>query len=337
MCFAMKLHQKRMLNQSKAMASYNLKLTNPPTWPMIASIEITNRCNLHCAFCARDAVKQLRGVGSMSLHNFKSILNRYAKQVWHPRLFLHGEPTLHPDLPDMIHACRMAGADSVGFTTNGLLLDKKLFRRCMVAGVTVVAVSFEGTSRETYESVRGPFYDVVRRNLLDCCRLNAEHDYPVRLSINIIDMNLTHDGLHDFRNEWGGRDGLTGGVTVSQLGDWAGSIDVQRLHDPNGRRYDTVPICPAPWYLVNITWDGGIIPCCSWMGPPFGNIFTDDLLEVWNDYPYMAFRLALKYGRSNHPVCAKCHSNPFPPDSIYLKPNLINTFIVNPIKKKLGN
>lgn len=325
---------KRHFNLFKQMLSYKTRNTSPETWPQISSIEITNRCNLDCSFCARDTVRRHRGFGSMTLDQYRWILKRYPVNLWNPRTFLHGEPTLHPDLVSIIRLTSTI-ADSVGFTTNGVLLTGELFERLVDAGITVVAFSFEGTSEDTYNSIRGPHYSTVARHIEDCCRINVAHGCPVKLSINIVDTTLTHLGLHAFRNRWQSYPGLKGGVTVSPLGNWVGAVDTSAMALPTSQRNASVPVCPAPWYLVNLYWNGDVAPCCVWNSEPFGNVFQEDLQDIWNSDRYVSFRETMVTGRVNHPYCRNCHANPFPPNSPYLKSKMLETFLVNPIKRRL--
>jgi radical SAM protein with 4Fe4S-binding SPASM domain len=270
----------------------------------------------------------------MTLDQYRRIVERYPMNLWNVRTFLHGEPTLHPDL---VEITRLTGtvADSVGFTTNGVLLNEELFLQLVDVGVTVIAFSFEGTSEDAYAQTRGPHYATVARHIRDCCRINAELGDPVRLSVNIVDTIHTHPDLPAFRAYWGAYPGLTGGVTVSQCGDWAGQINTSHLKPEGMVHYPFVPVCPAPWFLVNVYWNGDVAPCCVWNSEPFGNIFTEDLQEIWRSERYVAFRETQAKGRSYHPYCRNCKANPFPPDSPYLKPKLLETFVVNPIKRRL--
>jgi radical SAM protein with 4Fe4S-binding SPASM domain len=323
---------RRKLNLLKQMASYKLRQTKVPTWPQISSIEVTNDCNLRCLFCARSTVEAHRGIGYMPLERFQWICRNYGLQMQHPRLFLHGEPTLHPNLVEMIRLCRRYGARSVGFTTNGILLTANLFARCAEAGLSVVSFSFEGTTQQVYKKLRGPHYDVVKKNILDCCRMNHRLNLGINISINIIDNTLTHNGLHRFIDEWESVQGCNG-VTVSQCGDWVKAIDTSAIQLP--ALYKPVPVCPAAWYLVVIYWNGDIAPCCVWNSEPFGNIYRDDLLAVWNSPRYVAFRETMLGGRQGHSYCKDCCANPFPPDSPYLKPRMAGTFLVKPIQRRL--
>ena len=59
-----------------------------------AYVEITNRCNLSCAFCP----KTKREARTMTAEEFTRILDRLCGRVSYVYLHVMGEPLLHPQL-----------------------------------------------------------------------------------------------------------------------------------------------------------------------------------------------------------------------------------------------
>lgn len=329
-------------NLFRAFHNYHHQKTVLSNYPMITLIEITNLCNLNCHFCAREAVEKHRGFGTMTLTQYKYILRKYSKCIRHPRIFLHGEPTLHPDITEMIRLARQVGASSVGFTTNGILVTKESFLEMAEAGLTVIEFSFEGVTPEIYETLRpGARYETVKRNILDACAVKTERGLAVNMSINIIDNALTRNHIPDFLREWSSIDGLDR-VDVSHLHDWVGNTDVSSLepvHPP------WLPeVCPAPWFGVVIQYNGWIVPCCAWIYKPLGNIFEENLYDVWNNKEFVSLRKSLLAGRETHPYCKNCFSLPFSAGSHYmvkktnrlypLSENFFNVFILGFLRRK---
>lgn len=82
-------------------------------------LEITNRCNLACAFCApgrRDAADLSAGRCAVLLPQLKEFTD-------HLSLHVLGEPLLHPELAEILGHCRQHGL-KVNLTTNGTLLPE---------------------------------------------------------------------------------------------------------------------------------------------------------------------------------------------------------------------
>jgi radical SAM protein with 4Fe4S-binding SPASM domain len=319
------------LDQFRRFYEFNHGYTKLHTLPMIAEVELTNICNLKCGFCNREGISK-RGFGMMPLSYFIGLVGLIHKQMIHTRLFLHGESVLNLDLVKIISFLnthyRNRNVKSIGFTTNGTLLNPELFKELIDAGLDNLEFSFEGTDKETYESLRsGANFEAVKQNILDVCKLNYALGSPVNLGINIIDCKQTHQKLNSFIEEWQKVPGLNR-VDVGMLGDWAGTLNIDKYKIE--AKEDYLPICPAPWFTCAIHWNGDVAPCCKWVDKPMGNIFHHDKLtfqELWNNKAFTDLRKTMLKGRDKHPYCKNCKSNLFSVGSPYLvEPNRFYPF-----------
>ena len=105
-------------------------------------VEITNRCNLRCAFCPGTA----RPLRDMQEGEFSTVLSRLRGKTRYLYFHVMGEPLLHPRLGRFL-----ALADQEGFrvclTTNGTLLSRReeeLLAAPALHKVSVSLHSFEG-------------------------------------------------------------------------------------------------------------------------------------------------------------------------------------------------
>ena len=78
----------------------------------LASVEITQRCNLRCPYC--DQPKSDR---DMPAAQFDKLLGELAEEGVEAVALGGGEPTLHPELPALLEAARRRGLRA-GLTTN---------------------------------------------------------------------------------------------------------------------------------------------------------------------------------------------------------------------------
>jgi radical SAM protein with 4Fe4S-binding SPASM domain len=82
-------------------------------------VEITNRCNLHCSFCAASSRPKM----VMDPAAFTEILHRIHGHTRHLSLHVLGEPLLHPQFADILARCHAHGM-RVNLTTNGTLIGQ---------------------------------------------------------------------------------------------------------------------------------------------------------------------------------------------------------------------
>jgi MoaA/NifB/PqqE/SkfB family radical SAM enzyme len=76
-----------------------------------------------------------------------------------------GEPLLHPELVSMIEAGK-AGGCSVGFNTNGVLLNNELAGELVALDVDWIAYSVDAATPQTYEAIRrGAKFNQVLDNI----------------------------------------------------------------------------------------------------------------------------------------------------------------------------
>lgn len=124
--------------------------------PCSVLLEVTDRCNLHCAVCFADS-----GCGEAEdppLTNISWLLQRAMAAAGPCNLQLSGgEPTLRDDLPEIVEIARRIGYSFIQVNTNGLRLaaDIGYGRRLRAAGLSSVFLQFDGVDDEIYRSLRG--------------------------------------------------------------------------------------------------------------------------------------------------------------------------------------
>ena len=93
----------------------------------MTNLALTSRCNLACSYCfARPVLPPDKSVPrDMSWDIFERALGFLEQSGQEQACFLGGEPTLHPDFPDMVDAALSRGFRLLVFT-NGKMPDKSL-------------------------------------------------------------------------------------------------------------------------------------------------------------------------------------------------------------------
>jgi radical SAM protein with 4Fe4S-binding SPASM domain len=111
--------------------------------------ELTNKCNFHCTFCPSDS--QTRDIGSMDFELVKRLYEEAADKKINDIVNLHlmGEPTLHPQLIEILKfgASKNIKTDLV---TNGSTLVAKVVPKILDSMYGIITVSHMTPTQETY-------------------------------------------------------------------------------------------------------------------------------------------------------------------------------------------
>ncbi|MCP4343391.1 MAG: radical SAM protein [Desulfobulbaceae bacterium] len=138
--------------------------------PLMAMVEITNRCNMRCPICFTDAGGKGADVGmeeiKIRLHNLLDVAGPIPVQI------SGGEPTLYPQLPDIIGYAKQLGFNNIELVTNGIVVSQntEYLVSLVGKGLTAVYLQFDGLSKETYRKIRGQDMSMVRMRCIAAIR-----------------------------------------------------------------------------------------------------------------------------------------------------------------------
>jgi Fe-coproporphyrin III synthase len=114
---------------------------------------LLTQCNLQCRHCYINP--QQHGRQRLGLPTIRSWLQTLAHRAPGANLvLLGGEPTLHPDLPQVVQIARQTGYGSITIDTNGYLFNNILDRIAPVQ-VDFFSFSLDGASAATNDPIRG--------------------------------------------------------------------------------------------------------------------------------------------------------------------------------------
>jgi cyclic pyranopterin phosphate synthase len=154
-------------------------------------ISITDRCNFRCVYCMPE--EGMQWLKSETLLTFDEIerLARIGVELGIEEVRLTGgEPTLRPDLPELVARLSRLPLRSLSLTTNGFLL-RKLARPLAEAGLKRINVSLDTLQHDR-------FHQIARRHGLDevLGGLEELERYP---SISPIKVNVV--AMRDFTED----------------------------------------------------------------------------------------------------------------------------------------
>jgi radical SAM protein with 4Fe4S-binding SPASM domain len=301
--------------------------------PVLSEIAITYRCNLQCTFCYAGCNCTTNPVGDdreMSTAEVLDVLGAIRQDAQVPSVsFTGGEPTLRPDLTDLVAEASRLGM-RVNLITNGTRITAEYAETLKAAGLDSAQVSLEGVTAGTHEKVTAiarSFERTVagvghlkragiavhtnttinRDNLMECGAMPefVKHE----LGNAKFSMNLVVPTGSAALNER-----LV--VRYSELGPHLLAIAAEsERHDVEFMWYSPTPMCmfnpiahglgnkgcSACEGLLSVGANGDVIPCASY-DETVGNLLEQDVIDVWQSDRAEQFRDKFLA----HPQCRDC-------------------------------
>ena len=266
-------------------------------------IEITNVCNLACAFCPGTRRKR----AFLAPEDFAGVLLRLRGITEHIYLHVMGEPLLHPDLPALLSLAGAAGF-KVYITTNGTLLGERGAALLAAPAVQKVSVSLH-----SMEGNGAP----VLTDYLEAVWAFAQEAPAAGI---ICALRLWNLGGADRRN----------GEILSFLGEKLGTHPLalpqprrgswrlgERLYLEQAERFDWPDLagaaretrfCLALRDQAAVLVDGTVVPCClDHEGDiPLGNLFDAPMEEILSSPRARALYQGFSRGKPSEALCRRC-------------------------------
>lgn len=257
--------------------------------PVYIMVEPTNNCNLTCLMCESSIMRRKKGF--MDIELFKKIIRENHKFIPKIEMFYHGEPLLAPNLCEMVKYAADFGIPSI-IETNATLLNEKLIFSLIESGLEEISFSFDGYSKQHYESIRqGARYEAVLRNIKEFLeirkRLNKRLPFVYLQIINVgFDKTQIKKCFRKFQNYGFDR------IDIIPLHRWEGmKLEEQssfKRFQFKGKCYR----CFMPWVVMGILWDGQVVACSDDFdgGRVIGNVTRQKLADIWNGEKILALR-----------------------------------------------
>lgn len=263
-------------------------------------LEISNLCNLRCAFCPGTR----RTPKALNESEFSVLINKL--RPWTDFLYFHlmGEPLGHPKLERFLELAGDAGFRVI-LTTNGTLLPRLQQTLLDAPGLHKVNVSlhaFEAndlaTPFETYLDGCFAFGQAAEGHKLVTYRL-WNHGGADEKNGQILDAMKSY-----FPNEWvTERKGTRIGQRVYlEYGD---KFDWPDLSAPDGGEK---VFCYGLRDQIGVLCDGTVVPCClDHEGDiSLGNLFEQDLQDILESPRAKAIYQGFSDGKAAEELCRRC-------------------------------
>jgi radical SAM protein with 4Fe4S-binding SPASM domain len=254
-----------------------------PDFPIYLILEPTSICNLRCPFCHQaeeSFTKNKDMLGMMDLELFKKIIDEaHAEGTKAITLTCRGEPTLHPDINEILMYCKGKFLE-FKMNTNATKMKDEFIHTVLQCGITDMVFSVDSFLKEQYESLRvGGVFEEILENIKKFKEIR-EKEYPDSKCVTRISGVQVSDEQDPkkFKEFW------------EQYVDFVVMVRMLNRWDIYNNSTDEMAQKPCHYLgrSLSIYYDGSVIPCdMDFKGElSLGSIKDSTIREVWHNKIY---------------------------------------------------
>jgi spiro-SPASM protein len=248
------------------------------TLPAFYPVQVVQRCPQACSYCPYPAFGGdiLTASASMSVESFRRLVKKIAAFSGDAviDISLWGEPSLHPQIVDIIGAALGEPGIELVIETSGIGWQPGIFPRLRAAfeKQPTWIVSLDAASEEIYRRLRGEGFAEARRAAEELLAV-----FPGRTWVQAVRMKDNEEDLEVFYKTWKAR---TENVIIQKYDAFSGTLPDRKVADLSPLKRFTC------WHLkrdMAILLDG-TVPLCKEdlrASVKLGNALEDDLSAVW--------------------------------------------------------
>lgn len=272
-------------------------------------IEITNSCNFNCSFCS----KSNRNLKSLSIEEFKIIINEVKEYTDLITLHVKGEPLLHPNLKEFLDIVKEAGL-KVNITTNGSLIKRNidaLKNSCVrQLNISIHSINEDSENKINRETYLNDIFESVKdlreynKNLYVSYRLWNFKD----ISENSENYNLIYALEKEYK--------INNLIDIAKENSFV-ELDKkvflnQDLEFKWPSIYDDVIGCTGRCHglrnQIAILSNGDVVPCCLDQDGiiNLGNIFNSGLKDILNSERSLKIIKGFEENKIVEELCKRC-------------------------------
>lgn len=284
--------------------------------PWSYSIEPCDICNLHCKECVSGLGVIRRRRGRIKIDDYRRAVDEIAPYATNLFLYFQGEPTMHPDFPEMVKYAHDKGIFTAT-STNGHYLDEELSAKIAASGLDKMIVSLDGYNQETYAAYRagGDFQQVLTgiRNLA-AAKKRIGTPTPL-IEVQTLVTKINEGNLPAIRKvamDCGADLHYYKTMQIENAEDFEvfkTTIDRYSRYDSQNRLKNPVGYCRRIIDSAVITIDMDVLPCCYDKDAQLklGNLRDKTLREILKSESAKKIISAIEYDRDKRPeICRNC-------------------------------
>ena len=263
-------------------------------------VEISNLCNLHCAFCPGTK----RAPGRMTAEAFARLLPKLRPYTEYLYFHIMGEPLCHPQLEEFLHLAGEGGFKVI-ITTNGTLLARQQRMLLAAPALHKVNISLHAFEANDLQMDFAEYLD-------ECFRFGK-----AAKGEKLVVYRLWNQGGAEEKNQE-----ILSAMKEHFPGQWEQKRQGIRIA-PNvyleyGEKFDWPDLqaqegtetvfCYGLRDQLGVLCDGSVVPCClDHEGDlTLGNLFTQEMEEILASPRAKAIYDGFSQKQAVEPLCRRC-------------------------------
>jgi len=289
--------------------------TLTPPFPREITLDINNRCNHKCYFCANP---KIRKYDALDL-DLAFDLMKQAKDNGSTDLALQatGEPFMDKRLPEFIKEGKRLNYDYIYLNTNGALANSKNAKPVIDAGCDSIKFSINAHNRKDFKKVHGyDDFEKVIENLKWMYKYrnknnikmgiyvstvkNSKHDVVEEKIEKIINENCDRFDFREISNQGGSMMELKDSEKIEE-GNILGSL-----------KKDEIKLkCVYPFNRIVVNPHGFVVACTADFHKKLeiGDTTKNSLIDIWNNAEFKYLRNKHLNNKLEGIYCNKCINN----------------------------
>lgn len=279
--------------------------------PEVYQIEACSACNLQCPMCERTThMGRQPGLLQLELLSLMQSRGDFGGS-YYVELQMAGEPTLHPQLFQIIRYLKDVVGVMVGLSTHGLNMTSVNIANLLM--LDALTISVDSTDPVLYHQMRFPaeFPDLLKNleKFMGAVKARKAANQPIpfiEFQLIVTDMFKGTGDVQTLQNLvnqkfWGNL------VSIRTTGDC-----FVEMQDRGTVKKRNDKLCLNPFRSVSIAHNGDVVSCCYIFDPKketvnyYGNLYEQSLAEIWSGPRVKAMQDMHQFGPLKD-QCAKCY------------------------------
>lgn len=250
-------------------------------------IEVTNKCNCNCIFCANSKMKRTK-----KEINEKFIMNilkeSFELGVKEVGFYTTGESLLNEKLVKYIECAKKIGYNYIYLTTNGILLNDKKIKELVAAGIDSIKLSINAINKEDYEFIHGvDLFEQVLNNLKELYNYKKNNNLLLKVFVSYIATRYTDYNINDIKASFLPYCDEVAIINVRNQSGMMGEINNLLSCVKEENKIDAQRLVPCHYVFntINVTSEGYLTACCSDFENylAYANLNKTTLKEAWHN------------------------------------------------------